>query len=78
MMRAWWWMTSCRARGAGGAPGRDRRIHPGGSCGNAVQALRTVKNVRPDVLFLDIQMPKLDGMKLLSMIDEDIMPCVCS
>jgi two-component system LytT family response regulator len=47
-----------------------------GSCGNAVQALRAVKNVRPDVLFLDIQMPRLDGMKLLSMIDEDIMPCV--
>jgi two-component system LytT family response regulator len=47
-----------------------------GACGNAVQAIRTLKATRPDVLFLDIQMPKLDGMKLLSMIDEEIMPCV--
>ena len=47
-----------------------------GSCGNAVQALRTVKNVRPDVLFLDIQMPKLDGLKMMSMIDAELMPCV--
>jgi two-component system LytT family response regulator len=47
-----------------------------GACGNAVQAIRTIKSTRPDVLFLDIQMPKVDGMKLLSMIDEEIMPCV--
>jgi two-component system LytT family response regulator len=47
-----------------------------GSCGNAVQAIRTIKSTRPDVVFLDIQMPKVDGLKLVSMIDEEIMPCV--
>ena len=47
-----------------------------GTCGNAIQAIRTIRNTRPDVLFLDIQMPKLDGLKMLSMIDEEIMPCV--
>jgi two-component system LytT family response regulator len=47
-----------------------------GACGNAVQAIRTLKATRPDVLFLDIQMPKVDGLKLLSMIDPEIMPCV--
>ena len=47
-----------------------------GTCANAIQAIRTIKSTRPDALFLDIQMPKLDGLKMLSMIDADIMPCV--
>ena len=47
-----------------------------GTCANAIQAIRTIKNTRPDVVFLDIQMPKLDGLKMLSMIDAEIMPCV--
>jgi two-component system LytT family response regulator len=47
-----------------------------GSCANAIQAIRTIKGTRPDVVFLDIQMPKLDGMKMLSMIDPEIMPSV--
>ena len=47
-----------------------------GTCANAIQAIRTIKSTRPDVVFLDIQMPKLDGLKMLSMIDADIMPCV--
>jgi len=47
-----------------------------GSCANAIQAIRTIKSTRPDVLFLDIQMPKLDGLKMLSMIDAELMPCV--
>ena len=47
-----------------------------GSCANAVQAIRTIKTTRPDVIFLDIQMPKLDGLRMLSMIDPEIMPCV--
>lgn len=47
-----------------------------GSCPDAIQALRAIREVRPDVVFLDIQMPKVDGLKMLSMIDEEIMPCV--
>ena len=47
-----------------------------GTCANAVQAIRTIKSTRPDVLFLDIQMPKVDGLKMLSMIDAGVMPCV--
>jgi two-component system LytT family response regulator len=47
-----------------------------GSCGNAIQAIRTLKATRPDVLFLDIQMPKVDGLRMLSMIDAEVMPCV--
>jgi two-component system LytT family response regulator len=47
-----------------------------GTCSNALQGLRAVKNMRPDVLFLDIHMPKVDGFQFLGMIDEACMPYV--
>lgn len=47
-----------------------------GSCGNAIDAIKQINRERPQVLFLDIQMPALDGFELLSMIDEQIMPLV--
>jgi two-component system LytT family response regulator len=46
------------------------------SCGNAIHAIRAIKSHRPDVLFVDIQLPKINGLKLISMIDDNIMPCV--
>jgi two-component system, LytTR family, response regulator len=47
-----------------------------GECANAIEALQAVKAERPDVLFLDIEMPQIDGFQLLSMLDEEIMPAV--
>ncbi len=47
-----------------------------GRCGNAVEALHAVREARPDVLFLDVQMPKVNGFQLLGMIDPEIMPHV--
>ncbi len=47
-----------------------------GSCANAIEAIKTINRERPDVLFLDIQMPMVNGFELLSMIDDDIMPHV--
>lgn len=47
-----------------------------GKCGNAVEAIRAINRERPDVLFLDIQMPAINGFELLSMIDEKVMPSV--
>ena len=47
-----------------------------GSCGNALDALRAVRDTRPDVLFLDVQMPKVSGFQLLAMIDEELVPSV--
>ncbi len=45
-----------------------------GSCANALEALQAIRSRRPDVVFLDIQMPVLNGFELLSMIDEEDMP----
>ena len=47
-----------------------------GKCANALEALQAIKRERPDVLFLDIQMPVVDGFELLGMIDEEILPNV--
>ncbi|MGC8660269.1 MAG: two-component system response regulator BtsR [Desulfomonilaceae bacterium] len=47
-----------------------------GKCDNAIDALKAIKYQKPEVVFLDIQMPGITGMELLSMIDEEIMPIV--
>jgi two-component system LytT family response regulator len=38
-------------------------------CANGIEAVREVTQRDPDVLFLDIQMPKLDGFEVLSLLD---------
>jgi two-component system, LytTR family, response regulator len=43
-------------------------------CANAVEALKAVREERPDVLFLDVQMPGVSGLELVGMIDDEIAP----
>ncbi|MFA5971648.1 MAG: response regulator [Lentimicrobiaceae bacterium] len=38
-------------------------------CGDGFEALRQIQEFKPDLLFLDIQMPKLDGFELLEVLD---------
>jgi two-component system LytT family response regulator len=45
-------------------------------CANALEGIRAISSHRPDVLFLDIQMPVISGFEMLSMIDEEITPRV--
>jgi two-component system, LytTR family, response regulator len=46
------------------------------TCANAVEAIGVIKEKTPDVLFLDIQMPQVNGFQLLGMIDPELMPSV--
>lgn len=46
------------------------------SCANAFDALKAINKHRPDVVFLDIQMPMVSGFELLSMVPQEIMPHV--
>ena len=46
------------------------------SCANALEAVKLINKQHPQVLFLDIQMPVIDGFELLSMIDDEDMPHV--
>jgi len=47
-----------------------------GNCANAMEAVRMINHERPDVVFLDIKMPVLNGFDLLGMIEDEVMPYV--
>jgi len=43
-----------------------------GECANGFDAVKAVAELKPDLLFLDIQMPKLDGFDVLELIGREI------
>jgi two-component system LytT family response regulator len=49
------------------------KAHPevevAGECANGFEAVKTVGEQKPDLLFLDIQMPKLDGFEVLELLE---------
>jgi two-component system, LytTR family, response regulator len=42
-----------------------------GECANGFEAVKAVAEQKPDLVFLDIQMPKLDGFEVLELIGRD-------
>lgn len=53
---------------------QNQHIHIAAECSNAFEAIKTIHSVNPDVVFLDIQMPKISGLEMLSMLDPKNMP----
>src|SRR5215475_11626194 len=51
---------------------RHPEIEVLGECANGFEAVKMVSERKPDLLFLDIQMPKLDGFEVLELIGSDI------
>ncbi|RPH25555.1 two-component system response regulator YehT [Buttiauxella warmboldiae] len=47
-----------------------------GECGNAVEAIGAVHRLHPDVVFLDIQMPRISGLEMASMLDPQQRPYI--
>jgi two-component system, LytTR family, response regulator len=41
-------------------------------CANGFETVRMVAELKPDLMFLDIQMPKLDGFEVLELIGTDV------
>lgn len=59
---------------------RMLRVHPEisiiGEARDGVEALQRMEESRPDLIFLDIEMPGLTGFQLLRSLPEDVMPMV--
>ncbi|TDN60464.1 two-component system response regulator BtsR [Scandinavium goeteborgense] len=47
-----------------------------GECDNAVEGIGAVHHLRPDVVFLDIQMPRISGLEMIGMLDPEHRPWV--
>lgn len=47
-----------------------------GECANAIEGLAAIHRLRPDVVFLDIQMPRISGLEMVGMIEPSALPHV--
>ena len=47
-----------------------------GEASNAIEAMQQINQLRPDVVFLDIQMPRISGLELVGMLDPERMPFI--
>jgi len=54
---------------------RDAEVTVAGEC-SGVEAAEVVRRQRPDILFLDVQMPEVDGFDVLQQIGPDAVPSV--
>jgi two-component system LytT family response regulator len=54
----------------------DPEISVLGECGSGTDAVRVVRELRPSLLFLDVQMPGCDGFGVLESLGVDVPPAV--
>ncbi len=47
-----------------------------GECGNGLAAVESIRTERPDLVFLDVQMPDLDGFGVLASLMPEEMPTI--
>ncbi len=55
---------------------RDSEVEIIGECANGQEAIETISNHRPDLVFLDVQMPEIDGFEVLATLDAAHLPMV--
>jgi len=54
----------------------DADVEIVGECGNGLDAITTIQNETPDLVFLDVQMPECDGFDVLELLGADMPPAV--
>ncbi len=45
-------------------------------CSDALDGVRSINSLHPDVVFLDVQLPSINGFDMLSMVEESVLPRV--
>jgi two-component system, LytTR family, response regulator len=56
--------------------GRDRDVELVSECGGGAEALREIRKKKPDLVFLDVQMPECDGFDVLERLGADLPPAL--
>lgn len=56
--------------------GGDGEIAIAGECGDGIEALDQLRRLRPELVFLDVQMPGMDGLAVLGALEEAELPVV--
>ncbi len=51
---------------------KESRVEIVGQCRNGFEAVKAVAQLQPDLVFLDVQMPKLSGFEVLELIGRDV------
>ena len=54
----------------------DAEIEITGECSNGNEAIKSIGEDQPDLLFLDVQMPEMDGFEVLTAVDASRIPMV--
>ncbi len=55
---------------------RDQDFAVVGECANGHEAIAVIEDERPDLIFLDVQMPEVDGFEVLAALNTDQLPMV--
>ena len=54
----------------------DPEIEMVSECGSGMEALAEIRSKKPDLVFLDVQMPACDGFDVLEMMGRDLPPAI--
>jgi len=55
---------------------RDPEIDVVGECGSGAEAVEEVRRTKPELLFLDVQMPECDGFDVVELLGKDLPPAI--
>jgi two-component system LytT family response regulator len=56
--------------------GRDPEVELVSECGSGAEALREIRKKKPELVFLDVQMPECDGFDVLEQLGTDLPPAL--
>ena len=54
----------------------DQEIEVIGECSDGLKAVTFIRELKPDLLFLDVQMPEMDGFQVLGEVGAELVPAV--